>query len=202
MSKQDYAIGALLGFGVGVFAIPTLYQIGVTQGLVLSLLPLAFALLIPAGLWIGVFLSRYFAPFVQIAKFAAVGVLNTAIDFGILNILSLITGITEGFKLGGVNVPGVAVAVLNSYLWNKHWVFPDGSRTPVASDLPKFVGVSVVGLLINSGMVAFFTLSTPFGFEKEVWLNIVKIGATALSLVWNFLGYKFFVFRKTGGGVQ
>lgn len=197
MSKKDYAIGALLGFGVGVFLIPTLYQVGTKQASVLVALPLIFPILMLFGLWLGNFLSRWFAPFIQLAKFAAVGILNTTIDFGVLNLLSLVTEITEGLKLGGVNIPGVAVAVLNSYAWNKYWVFPGGSRSPVGSDLPKFVGVSIIGLLINSGIVVLLTFSIPFGLDKGLWLNVAKVGATVLSFLWNFLGYKFFVFKKS-----
>ncbi len=35
-----------------------------------------------------------------------------------------------------------------------------------------------------------------FGFSAARWLNIAKVLATVISLVWNFLGFKFFVFKS------
>jgi putative flippase GtrA len=56
----------------------------------------------------------------QFGKFLAVGTLNTGIDFGTLNLLSWLTGIYGGVRLAPVNVPGVLLALANSYLLNKH----------------------------------------------------------------------------------
>lgn len=73
------------------------------------------------------------------------------------------------------------------------------STTPVAAkqQFVVFVGVTLVGVLVNSGIVSVATeyIDPLFGMEKELWLNMVKAAATGVSLVWNFLGYKIFVFR-------
>ena len=196
ITKQDYAIGALVGFLTGVFAIPVFVNVGVDNKVLLALLPLAVAVGFPAGVWLGGFLARWMPFFAQLGKFAAVGFLNTAIDFGILNLLSSATGITAGLYLGGINVPAVAVALTNSYFWNKYWVFRAGGQTAV-SDLPKFIIVSVGAILVNSGIVAIATgFSAPGGLGPELWLNATKVLATAASFLWNFVGYKVFVFRK------
>ncbi len=200
ITGRDYAIGALVGFFVGVFAIPTLVNLGVkSAGLLIALPPLA-ALLITFGVWLGKYLSRFFSFFSQFAKFVAVGLLNTAIDFGVLNVLSMLTGITEGFKIGGVNMPGFAVAVFNAYLWNQLWVFQARNEGEgLFHDFPKFLAVTVIGLLINSGIVVVITtyVAPTFGADKEQWLNLAKAGATGISLFWNFIGYKLIVFRKS-----
>ncbi len=63
-------------------------------------------------------------------------------------------------------------------------------------DYLAFFAVSVSGFLINSlvlyGASTFFVLSTNSGDN----LNYAKILATVGSLVWNFIGYKLFVFKK------
>lgn len=66
------------------------------------------------------------------------------------------------------------------------------------TELGLFVVVSVVGILINSGIVAGGTAVFPpqFGLNQELWTNLVKAAATAISLVWNFVGYKLLVFRR------
>ena len=60
---------------------------------------------------------------IQFGKFLVVGTLNTAIDFGTLNLLSWFTGIYGGVRLAPINVLGVLLALTNSYLLNKHWTF-------------------------------------------------------------------------------
>lgn len=202
ITGKDYVVGALVGFFAGIFAIPTLINVGIKSFGLLAILPGASAALIAIGVWLGNFLSRKIQIFAQLAKFAAVGFLSTAIDFGVLNLLSMSSGITEGFKIGGVNVPGFAVAVFNGYLWNQLWVFKArGEGESLFHDFPKFLAVTIIGLLINSGIIVVITtyVVPSFGAGKEQWLNLAKAGATAVSLVWNFAGYKLIVFRKNIG---
>lgn len=194
-NKIDYYIATLVGFLTGVFVIPTLVNLGLRSWPVLMLLPLAAALLFALGVWLSNFLSRWLGFMAQLGKFAAVGFLNTAIDFGVLNLLSAATGVTSGFIIGGVNTPGFIVAVINSYFWNKFWVFR--GREGTLRDFPKFMAVSIGGLLLNSGVVILATTYVPASasFGEAAWLNFAKFFATVLVFVWNFLGYKFLVFR-------
>ena len=198
MHKTDYAIGGLIGFFVGIFAIPTLYNLGIKDAMILLAVPWAGAVTGFVGIWIMYFFARKIAVLAQFGRFFAVGALNTVIDFGILNLLSRATGIAAGFLLGGVNVPGFLVAVVNSYLWNKLWVFKEGTNNLLAA-FPKFFAVTLMGLLVNSGIVIFFTtyLAPSTGLPPNIALNIGKLLATVISLAVNFLGYKFFVFQKS-----
>lgn len=203
MPKTDYAIGGLIGFFVGIFAIPTLYNLGITDAVILLAVPWVGGVAGFLGIWIVSAVARKVAILAQFGRFFAVGVLNTVIDFGILNLLSRSTGIAAGILLGGVNVPGFLVAVVNSYLWNKLWVFKEGSQNLFAA-FPKFFAVTLMGLLVNSGIVIFFTTSVApsTGLPSNVALNIGKLLATMISLAVNFLGYKFFVFQKKNSGVE
>lgn len=197
LNRIDYAIAALIGFLVGVFAIPTLINLAVRERAVLALLPLILPPLWVGGVWLGGALGRYFPFMTQFGKFAAVGLLNTAIDFGTLNLLSVVTGITAGFVIGGVNIPGFSVAAFNSYLWNKFWVFRGRGAVGIFSDFPKFLAVAVAGVLINGTVVVTITLLPPFaGVNPTAWLNFSKAVATAITFAWNFIGYKFLVFRS------
>lgn len=195
-NRQDYAIAALVGFLAGVFAIPTLVNLGLRSRPILVVLPLAVPALFFVGMRVAAVLSRWLPFMTQLGKFAVVGLLNTAIDFGVLNLLSAATGVTAGLVVGGVNVPGFSIAVLNSYFWNKFWVFR--GREGALHDFPKFIAVSVVGLLLNSTIIILATTYVPTfpGLSSALWLNFAKVLATLLALVWNFLGYKFIVFSK------
>ena len=136
----------------------------------------------------------------QFSKFFLVGMINTGIDFAILNNEMMISGISSGPILLAFNVFSFSVAVVNSYYMNKYWTFedknPDGAKTPVK--LSQFIGVSLVGLCINSIVVYGFTEFIPvmFGLTPKLWVNVAKIFATGASMVWNFIGYKLWVFKR------
>lgn len=196
MSRTDYAIALLIGFFVGIFVIPTAYNLGLREPIPLLALPWVAAALWILGIWLGGRLGRWVGVVPQFAKFVAVGFLNTAIDFGILNLLSRLSGITAGLIIGGVNLPGFLVAVFNSYFWNKLWVFKDKAPEPLFADFPKFFAVTSIGVLLNSGIVISLTTYVPplFGLGPSQWLNAAKVAATIITLFWNFTGYKFVVF--------
>ncbi len=64
--------------------------------------------------------------------------------------------------------------------------------------------ITVVGLGVNTGVVFIVTnyfspLYLPivnFQLTERMWLVFASLVATAFSLIWNFIGYKFVVFKK------
>lgn len=134
----------------------------------------------------------------QFSKFIVVGGVNTGIDFAVFNALIYVTGITSGTGIFFVNIVSFSVAVVNSYFMNKYWTFQDLRKENEDTKFAQFIGVSLVGAGINSSIVAVFTtFVTPmFGLSPQLWANAGKLLATGVSLVWNFIGYKLFVFKR------
>lgn len=135
----------------------------------------------------------------QFAKFIIVGGINTGIDFLILNILVYVSGISSGIELFILNSISFSVAVVNSYFMNKHWTFQNKTldvQEPVK--FSQFFIISVIGLVINGLVLTGITtyIPAPFGLSAVLWANIAKLLATGFSLIWNFVGYKTFVFNK------
>ncbi len=208
ITKKDYLIGAIVGLCTGLLAAFVFEHLHVDFPYQTPILVIGIPILWALGVWLGKFLSRWFPFFAQFGKFAAVGFLSSAVDFSILNIVSAATGVTAGIVVGWVNVPGFLVATVNGYLWNKLWVF--NSRNPVSEtssarlrlfdNFARFLVVTVIGLLINSGVIVVLTtyLAPPVWLTMSAieWLNIAKIIATAVALVWNFIGYRYFAFAK------
>jgi putative flippase GtrA len=122
----------------------------------------------------------------QAVKFGLVGVLNTALDWGVYYLLTRFAG------MGGLPTLAKAISysvgVLNSYFWNRRWTF--GSQARAAQTLLPFVLVNLVGTAINSGV---FALGTG---RMRLPQLLGLIGATIAALVWNFVASKFLVFRK------
>ena len=217
MKKIDYAFAGLIGFFVGIFAIPTVInlnihtkvamRLGLPAGLFLALLPWIMAVMYLAALWIGDQLARKLPIFLQITKFGAVGAFNTVIDFGIFNLLMLLSYRDVAVKIAGgyggsllfvvlLNTPGFVIAVINSFYWNKWWVFQKNNNEKAATNFPQFLVITVLGSLINSGIVWGTTVISASGLSSPTFFNAAKAGATIITLIWNFLGYKFIVFKS------
>ena len=134
----------------------------------------------------------------QIVKFVIVGGINTGIDFLVLNIEMSITHITSGPAMFVLNTISFSIATTNSFFMNKRWTFEDRNASKEGVKFSQFILVSIVGALINGSVVYLITsyINPLFGLNPKLWANIAKLFATGLSLVWNFIGYKFFVFKK------
>ena len=134
----------------------------------------------------------------QFLRFALVGLINTAIDYAILLLLSKATGITGGNAIIPLNIISFSVATTNSYFLNKHWSFGDKSKVDAGKKVSLFLIVSIIGVVINTAIVRIVTTNIQplFNLSPREWLLGAKVIATGASLVWNFIGYKIFVFKK------
>lgn len=133
----------------------------------------------------------------QLVRFGMVGLLNTLIDLGILNLLIFLTGVATGWQFSAFKGISFAVAITNSYFWNKFWTFRDRDKVGVG-EISQFVAVGIGGFFVNVGVASFVVNAiSPIGGASEmVWANVGAIFAVGFSLVWNFIGYKFIVFKK------
>ena len=135
--------------------------------------------------------------FKQFIKFGIVGVSGTIIDLGILNILIFISDHASGAWFPLFKGTSTALAIVNSYIWNRKWTFKSQNDAKVI-EFGNFFIISVIGLGINVGVASsIVNLAEPIGgISPHLWANVGAIAATSVSLFWNFLCYKFFVFRK------
>lgn len=141
--------------------------------------------------------NKKYESLVQIVKFGIVGVSNTVVDFAVLNFLMWVFKINSGTWMIVFNVAAFSLAVINSYIWNRYWTFKMKSREEVPEEFMKFLLISVVGVFINSGIVySGTTFLTPlFGLSAGLWANGIKLMATGVAMIWNFIGYKLWAFR-------
>jgi len=100
----------------------------------------------------------------------------------------------------GIILLGLIIAEI--ILWKTFKLASEGGQVDQThtgtSQFITFVVVSIIGLLINSGLVV--VLSTALvnvaGLPTDLVKNVAKALATGVSLIWNFLGYKLIVFKK------
>lgn len=191
---------SFIGIGFGLLLIPILENVkpefwSLTLGNAV-LLAVFFGIFANVALWIAGLAGRKRPAIWQFAKFGAIGSFNALLDFGILNLLSLFFEIYAGATIIIFNVISFAIAVTNSYLWNKFWAFKNDSPVNRA-EYGKFILASFGGLIINTAIVYGLTtfVMSPTGMSLPLWENIAKLIAVIPSLAWNFSAYRLMVFK-------
>ena len=141
----------------------------------------------------------------QFGKFFLVGIMNTLVDLIILNGETLLSGVKQGSGYAIQKGVSFLVAVTFSYFLNKNWTFGDSSREQQAKKFSQFLFISVVGMAINISVATIaVTYLKPIVnsivhisfLTDQLWVSLGALCGTAIGLIWNFLGYKFWVFKK------
>lgn len=141
----------------------------------------------------------------QFGKFVLVGIMNTLVDLIVLNVEMAVTGIVIGAGYSAEKAISFLFAVTFSYFINKHWTFQDKSREDEGKKMSQFFAVSLVGMLINVTIATIIVtyLQIPLNnilhlsfLTPKLWGTVGALGGTAVGLIWNFVGYKFIVFKK------
>lgn len=163
--------------------------------------PLAFPLFTLAAMALGSFLGRRVLVLYQLTKFALVGGSSFLIDLGVLNVLINLTGRPQGPHATSFKAMSFLVAMSWNFPWNKLWTFGAASRGGTGRQFVEFFIVSSMGLFINVSCFALINNSIgPLGgIPPRTWANIAAGAAAVISPLWNFLGYKFVVFRRVPG---
>lgn len=96
-------------------------------------------------------------PLVQFVKFLMVGVMNTALTLIVIYLCKSVLGINEYLS----NLTGYVAGVVNSFLWNKNWVFKARSNA-MRQAVTFLVGFGVC-YLVQLAVVFLVTDCTPYG---------------------------------------
>lgn len=118
--------------------------------------------------------------FQQIARFGVIGVLAFAIDYGFLYAFTEWLGIHYLIS----SVLSFSISVIFNYIASVLWVFDVKQETSKMRNFILFIVFSVIGLGINQ-------LVMWLGVESlGLHYMLVKIFATAVVMVWNFVTRK------------
>jgi len=205
MKKIDLISSILIGLIISAFAIALLNalesEINVS-GLNTTLLWLPIIIVVPFLVVVWVYITSRLRNrrhvFFQFGKFLPIGVSNTAIDFGVLNLLILTSGVDKGLLFSVFKGISFLCAVTNSYVWNKFWTFESRETAGLGRQFVKFIMVSGVGFVINVAVASFIVnfVEPIDGVSPILWANIGALASIVIVVIWNFFGYKFLVFNK------
>jgi putative flippase GtrA len=140
----------------------------------------------------------------RVGRFGLVGILNTAIDFGLFNLLRLLLPTLLATIISGT------AAMINSYIFNQRFTFKAKQVSP--RQTVTFFGVTIAGLYLFRPAIVYFLTKTwlwpsdvAFTISNKLALpftlsfvrdNLAFVVGIAFILCYNYLSYKKFVFTK------
>jgi putative flippase GtrA len=141
--------------------------------------------------------------FSRFIKFSIVGAIGAVIDFTLLNVgLHVIREVLQWNLLPIINgnlllanTISVSTAILSNFIWNRLWTFPESRTRKKRKQLPQFVMVNLIGLLINNVIVVGVD-ALLIAHIGEPWsYNIAKAVAIGVVLFWNFGANRLWTYR-------
>ena len=130
--------------------------------------------------------------FEQILKFGVVGVLAFLVDYGVLMLLSQVFGVDPVLSAG----ISFCVSVIFNYLASMRYVFTHREDMSKTKEFVIFIVLSAVGLVINEIIM---WVGTRWLGTTGLAVTVVKVFATAVVMVWNFVSRKIWL---DGGSAQ
>src|SRR3989338_8911784 len=140
-------------------------------------------------------------------KFGIFGAGDFFIYLGILPFIIYLSGSTTARVLFSVAFASITTWTLfkavsfvaastSSFFWNKFWTFQEKKIEEAKKEYVSFLTISVVGLVINSAVFSLVFSFRPESMRETLWATIAAVAGAFGGLFWNFLGYKFIVFKK------
>jgi len=124
-------------------------------------------------------------------RFAIVGSANTVIDFGLL-----FTLVFFGLDKIVANFISTGTAFIFSYFFNKSYTFKSTDKAN-KRQFSLFLVITMFGLWVLQPIVIYsvsYILSS-LDLQSSVLLMIAKLSATVVTLIWNYILYKKYVFK-------
>ncbi|MDO8424773.1 MAG: GtrA family protein [bacterium] len=150
------------------------------------------------GLWIAWLLGKKFLFIFQVAKFVLLGAMATLIDLGAFKALGLALALNLSFANNIYKAISFLVATFVKYWGNKFWAFEKMEKKGMGKEMLRFYIVTALGLAVDVGIfsVVVNNIGPQFGIPLKTWETVGVLAAAVIVSVWNFIGYKFIVFKK------
>jgi putative flippase GtrA len=136
--------------------------------------------------------ERFRGVVTEVAKFGAVGLVNTVLDYAVLNLLLSIGPLKA-------KVASTIVATTASYVMNRQWTFNTRDRAGLRREYVMFFALNLVGLAIQLSVLALAKYGLGFtehgGGSDRLALNVFNGVGIAVAMVFRFWAYRAFVFK-------
>lgn len=134
----------------------------------------------------------------QLGKFVLTGGFNFLLDATILNFFIFTTGIIDGAPQTGFKSIAFIFGAISSYLLNRYWTFSIGLKKNTRKEIYQFLTVVLTSFILNISVDYVFVnmVGSFWNMNPALWAQFSAVLASAMAMIWNFIGYKFFVFNN------
>ena len=137
--------------------------------------------------------QRFHGMVTEVAKFGAVGLVNTVLDYAVLNLLLSIGPLKA-------KVASTVVATTASYIMNRQWTYSQRDRAGVRREYVLFFALNLAGLAIQLAVLGVAKYGLGFtehgGAHDRLALNLFNALGIAVAMVFRFWAYRTFVFKS------
>ncbi|MFI1004372.1 GtrA family protein [Streptomyces galbus] len=127
-------------------------------------------------------------------RFAVVGGLGVVVNFSVFNLCRSVTALPTV----RCSVISTSVAVLVNYVGFRYFAYRDRDKRRPAREFILFVVFSVIGLVIENGVL--YAATYWFGWDTALQSNLFKAIGLAVATGFRFWAYRTWVFRWQGSG--
>jgi len=198
MKKIDIILAVISGLGLAIL----FSWLASGFGIEIRFLNWILAIFLPAlavfGIWVCYLIGKKYLFVFQLGKFLLIGVFFALIDIAILDVLIKIFGITEGIAYSVFVATSFVIVTCIKYIADKYWAFEKTEKTKMGTEFVRFFIITLISGGIHT-LIASLVVNTfgpQFGASPLIWANVGKIAGITVASAWNFIGYKFIVFKK------
>lgn len=198
MKKVDLVFSFITGEGVAWLFLWLIKNSPLNLPFLNFLLPISFPILAIFAIFLAEIIGKKFLFVYQLAKFLLIGAFFAIFDLIILNLLMAYFGISKKqlIKYAIFVAFSFTLVTVFKYFANKYWAFEKREKERMEKEFATFFLVTLISGLIQVGVASFFFKILVFKLPELLAANFGKIFGIIFASAWNFLGYKFFVFKK------
>jgi putative flippase GtrA len=137
----------------------------------------------------------------RLIKFAIVGAIGAAVDFGIFNLFASVLNV-PALPAGMISF---VAAVISNFTWNRLWTYPDSRSKRLSHQITQFFLVSTAGLIIRALLFLVFEnalvdlctriLSSSSISPTIVGHNLMLALAILIVMAWNFVANRYWTYN-------
>jgi putative flippase GtrA len=137
---------------------------------------------------------------IRFLKFSFVGVTGTIVDFGVMNLMSLVFHL----PLLWAQAISFTIAVVNNFLWNRFWTYPDSRSKRAPRQLIQFVVINLAGIIVRTPLITWLNNlilkslnNAAIHFPVENFVisqNLALAVSISIILFWNFFANRYWTY--------
>ena len=134
----------------------------------------------------------------EAAKFFLVGAFSAVVDIKVFQFSAWILGLIIFVSPLVSKSISFLVSTVVKYGGNKIWVFQKNGKDGIKREVVQFFTITLIGMIIDVATFYYFTkiMGPQFSMQPKIWEELSIVFSALVAALWNFLGYKFWVFKK------